>query len=133
MLDLPASFEATFSSTHLPHKAVYITFTIISVGSLILGIGRSSMAMARGPLKTTAFIVSLAIVFPASYLGFLGFLEFSGFLGFWGRENVRVQRLRLAMFAWLFTAKNKYEVMAFGGQPFYPTPCAFPELFYPAI
>ncbi len=81
MLDLPRSFEATFSSTHLPHKAVYITFTIISVDSLILGIGRSSIAMTRGPLKTTAFIVLLAIVFPASYLGFSGFSGFLGFLG----------------------------------------------------
>ena len=52
------------ASTHLPHKAVYITLTMISVGSLTLGIGRSSMATTWGSLKTTAFIVSLAIAFP---------------------------------------------------------------------
>ena len=67
------------------------------------------MAMTRGPLKTTAFIVFLAIVFPL-YLGFLGFLGFSGFLQFLGRENIRMQRLNsemLAMFAWLFTTRIK--------------------------
>ena len=32
---------------------------MISVGSLIFGIGRSSMATLYGPLKMTAFMVSL--------------------------------------------------------------------------
>ena len=47
---------------------------MISVGSLILGIGRSSTATTWGPLKTTAFIVSLAIAFqvPTLQFGFLG-------------------------------------------------------------
>lgn len=48
--------------SYLPHKAVYRTFTIISLGSLIFGIGRSSIATWSGPLKMTAFIVSLPMV-----------------------------------------------------------------------
>lgn len=42
----------------------------MSVWSLIFGIGRSSMATLRGPLKTTAFMVSFAMVwadFPSEY------------------------------------------------------------------
>jgi hypothetical protein len=35
------------------------TLTMISVWSLILGTGRSSMTTLPGPLNTTAFIVSL--------------------------------------------------------------------------
>ena len=58
-------------STHLPHRAVYITFTIMSVESSILGIGRSSIATTWGSLKMTAFIVFLAIAFPVfDYLVF---------------------------------------------------------------
>lgn len=70
----PLSLGQCFLTTHLPHKAVYITFTMISVCSLIFGIGRSSMAMTWGSLKTTAFIVSFVIAFPflTFFLGILG-------------------------------------------------------------
>ena len=47
-----------------------MTLTIMSVGSLILGIGLSSIETACGPLKTTAFIVSLDMM----YLGCLLFI-----------------------------------------------------------
>jgi len=48
--------------TYDPQRAVYSTFTIMSVGSWIFGIGRSSRTTFLGPLKTTAFIVSEDIV-----------------------------------------------------------------------
>lgn len=57
-------FSLGASQSYLPHSAEYMTFTITSVWSLILGIGRSSRATLCGPLKTTAFIVSFAIVVP---------------------------------------------------------------------
>ena len=44
--------------TDLPHSAVYLTLTMMSVGSCILGRGLSSIATSSFPLKTTAFIVS---------------------------------------------------------------------------
>ena len=43
--------------TYLPHKAEYLTLMIISVGSTIFGIGRSSILTSNFPLNTTAFIV----------------------------------------------------------------------------
>jgi hypothetical protein len=44
------------------------TFTMISVESVICGTGRSSMTTLPGPLKTTAFMVSLPIVGQAMML-----------------------------------------------------------------
>lgn len=49
------------TATHLPHRAVCLTLTIISVGSLISGIGRSSSSTRRGPLKTTHRILPFAM------------------------------------------------------------------------
>jgi hypothetical protein len=43
--------------THLPHSAVYLTLTMMSLGSWISGMGLSSMATSSLPLKTTAFMV----------------------------------------------------------------------------
>ena len=48
--------------TRLPQSAVYITLTIMSVGSLIFGTGRSSITTLWGSLKTTAFIVFPAML-----------------------------------------------------------------------
>jgi hypothetical protein len=48
--------------THLPHNAEYLTLMIISIGSTILGIGRSSSFTSNVPLKTTAFIVVFDIL-----------------------------------------------------------------------
>jgi len=51
-LALTALYQA-----HLPHNAEYFTLMMMSVGSMSLGIGRSSIFTSRVPLKTTAFIV----------------------------------------------------------------------------
>jgi len=48
--------------TYLPHNAEYFTFIIMSVSSIILGIGRSSISTFRVPLNTTAFIVDFVIL-----------------------------------------------------------------------
>ncbi len=48
--------------TNLPHSAVYLTLTMMSFGSLIFGMGLSSIATCSLPLKTTAFIVSLEVM-----------------------------------------------------------------------
>jgi hypothetical protein len=50
--------EEAFGETHLPQSAVYLTLTMTSVGSMILGSGRSSSLTSSLPWKTTAFIVS---------------------------------------------------------------------------
>lgn len=50
-------------TTHLPHKAEYLTLIKISVGSTIFGIGRSSITTFNAPLKTTAFIVFFDMLF----------------------------------------------------------------------
>lgn len=42
---------------------MYVTFTMISVGSWIFGTGRSSRATLYGPWNTTAFMVSLVAIF----------------------------------------------------------------------
>ena len=47
---------------YLPHRAEYLTLTIISVGSTIFGMGRSSTRTSSVPLNTTAFIVVFDIV-----------------------------------------------------------------------
>jgi hypothetical protein len=47
---------------YLPHKAEYLTLMIMSVGSTILGMGRSSSSTFNVPLKTTAFIVFFDMV-----------------------------------------------------------------------
>lgn len=40
-----------------PQRAVYSTFRTASEGDLIVGTGRVSTLMSKGPLKMTAFIV----------------------------------------------------------------------------
>jgi len=48
--------------SYLPHNAEYFTLMITSVGSTILGMGRSSSFTSNFPLKTTAFIVVFDMV-----------------------------------------------------------------------
>jgi hypothetical protein len=53
--------------SHLPHSAEYLTLMIMSVGSTIFGIGRSSSSTFNVPLKTTAFIVFFDMVLFARF------------------------------------------------------------------
>jgi hypothetical protein len=46
---------------HLPQRAVYLTFSITSVRAWISGFGLCSSATCRGPLKTTACIMTLDV------------------------------------------------------------------------
>lgn len=55
----------------LPHRAVYITLTMTSVGSSIWGMGRSSTATTCGSLKTTALIVPFAILYSGRFSALL--------------------------------------------------------------
>lgn len=59
---LAAAGKYTLKATHLPHSAVYRTFTMMSPGSLILGMGLCSILTFNGPSKMTACIVSLLIL-----------------------------------------------------------------------
>lgn len=59
---LDTSIRGMRRITYLPHNAEYLTLTIISVGSTIVGMGRSSMTTLSLPLNTTAFIVVLDIL-----------------------------------------------------------------------
>lgn len=47
---------------YLPHNAEYLTLIMTSVGSMIFGIGRSSILTSSFPLNTTAFIVVFDIL-----------------------------------------------------------------------
>jgi hypothetical protein len=48
--------------TYLPQRAEYRTLMMMSVGSMILGIGRSWTLTSSLPLKTTAFMVFFDIL-----------------------------------------------------------------------
>ena len=84
--------------TYLPHRAEYLTLIRISVGSTILGIGRSSMTTFKAPLKTTAFIVSfdmMAVVGKTFWGSSLGIRRSASHNRFWRRSLKLVKQIIL--------------------------------------